>query len=64
MQADFNRDFPKITNFGISKPIFYYIFYPIIWKLNLVVLLNILPLHHSTIRWGNIFFIILILKKI
>ena len=37
-RANFNRDLQKMTIFGISKPIFSYIFYPIILKLNLVVL--------------------------
>ena len=36
LRTDFNRVFPKMAIFGISKPIFY-IFYPIILKLNLVV---------------------------
>ena len=38
MRADFNRDFTKLTIFGIFKTIFSYIFYPIILKLNSVVL--------------------------
>ena len=33
MCANFYRDFPKMTIFGISKPIFTYIFYLIILKL-------------------------------
>ena len=36
-RVDFNRDLPKITIFRIWKPIFY-VFYPIILKLNLIVL--------------------------
>ena len=36
-RPDFNRVFSKITIFWISKHVFY-IFYPIILKLNLVVL--------------------------
>ena len=38
MCSDFNRDFPKMTTFGIKIPIFSYIFYTIILKLSLVVL--------------------------
>ena len=37
-RVDFNCDFPNMTIFGISKPIFSFNFYPIILKLNLVVL--------------------------
>ena len=33
-RTDFNRDFPKMTIFGISKPTFCYIFYPTILKRN------------------------------
>ena len=35
--TDFNRVLPKMANFGISKPIFSYIFSPIILKLYLVI---------------------------
>ena len=36
--TDLNRDFLNMTNFGILKPIFSYVFYPITLNLNLVVL--------------------------
>ena len=37
-RANMNRDFPKINIFEISKSIFSHIYFPIILKMNLIVL--------------------------